>query len=53
MKRYVRLFLCLCAMMIATAAVGQTAKYQDLYKVKKKDTIYGIAKKYNLSLIHI
>lgn len=50
MKRYVRLFLCLCAMMIATAAVGQTAKYQDLYKVKKKDTIYGIAKKYNISI---
>ena len=25
-------------------------KYQDLYKVKKKDTIYGIAKKYNITI---
>lgn len=37
-------------MMIATATVGQTVKYQDIYRVKKKDTIYGIAKKYNITI---
>ena len=50
MKRHTRLFLCLCAMLVATASAGQTVKYQDLYKVKKKDTVYGIAKKYNITI---
>lgn len=50
MKRHARLFLGLCAMLIATASAGQTVKYQDLYKVKKKDTVYGIAKKYNITI---
>lgn len=50
MKRYIRLFLCLCAVLVAMASVGQTTKYQDLYKVKKKDTIYGISKKYNITI---
>ena len=50
MTRYIRLFLCLCALVLATAAAGQTTKWQDLYKVKKKDTIYGIAKKFNITI---
>ena len=50
MKRNIRLFLCLCALVFAAAVSAQTMKYQDLYKVKKKDTIYGIAKKYNITL---
>ena len=50
MKSNIRLFLCLCALMFAAAVSAQTMKYQDLYKVKKKDTIYGIAKKYNITI---
>ena len=50
MKRLSKLVLGLCAMMIATATVGQTIKYQEIYRVKKKDTIYGIAKKYNITI---
>lgn len=50
MKRYVRFFLCLCAMFVAMVASAQTVRYQDLYTVKKKDTIYGIAKKYNITI---
>lgn len=50
MKRNIRLFLCLCALVFAAAVSAQTMKYQDLYKVKKKDTIYGIAKKYNITI---
>ena len=50
MKRNIRLFLCLCALVFAAAVSAQTMKYQDLYKVKKKDTIYGIAKKYNIAI---
>lgn len=37
-------------MAVAVAAAGQTMKYQDIYTVKKKDTIYGIAKKYNITI---
>lgn len=43
MKRNIRLFLCLCALVFAAAVSAQTMKYQDLYKVKKKDTISGLA----------
>ena len=50
MKRNIRLFLCLCALVFVAAVSAQTMKYQDLYKVKKKDTIYGIAKKYNITI---
>ncbi len=32
------------------ATTAQTAKWQDLYKVKKKDTIYGISRKYNITV---
>jgi len=34
----------------ATMTVAQTTKWRDMYKVKKKDTIFGIAKKYNISI---
>lgn len=50
MKRYLRLLLCVCAAVLVAMASAQTVKYQDLYKVKKKDTIYGIAKKYNITI---
>ena len=50
MKRYVRFFFCLCVMLAAMVATAQTTRYQDLYTVKKKDTIYGIAKKYNITI---
>ena len=50
MTRYFRLILCLCALMLTAAMSAQTIKWQELYKVKKKDTIYGIAKKYNITI---
>ena len=50
MRRYFKLILCFLALMVATAVAGQTIKWQELYKVKKKDTIYGIAKKYNITI---
>lgn len=50
MTRFIRIILCLCAFAIANMSVAQTQKWQDLYKVKKKDTIYGIAKKYDITI---
>lgn len=37
-------------MAIAVIAKGQTLKYQDVYRVKSQDTMYGIAKKYNITI---
>jgi len=40
----------LLVLFISTCAYAQINKWQDLYKVKKKDTIFGIAKKYSLTI---
>lgn len=51
MRKLVKyLFVCLGFLAVSAMAAAQTAKWQDLYKVKKKDTIYGIAKKYDISI---
>lgn len=50
MKRLLQVLMCLAVMAMSTMAYAQTVKWQDLYTVKKKDTIYGIAKKYNISI---
>lgn len=47
-KLYRYLLLALVCCLTATA-VAQTTKWREMYKVKKKDTIYGIAKKYDLT----
>lgn len=45
-KRLLLFFL----LSIAAIAYAQTPKWQDLYKVKKKDTVYGIAHKYGITV---
>lgn len=50
MKRIVKLLLCVCLMMLATIATAQTVKWQEIYRVKKSDTIYGIAKRFNITI---
>ena len=44
------LFTFLCIFFLSLDVTAQTAKWQDLYKVKKKDTIYGISRKYNITI---
>ena len=46
--RYVVLALAL--VMLNAAAFAQTTKWRDIYTVKKKDTIFGIANSYGLTL---
>lgn len=41
------LLLVVCCLGLAVAA--QVPQWRDVYKVKKKDTVYGIAKKYGLT----
>lgn len=50
MKRLIRFLFLFCALFLASSLVAQNAKWQDLYKVKKKDTIYGIAQKFGITI---
>lgn len=45
--RYIFLSLVL---LWGSVALAQTTKWRDIYKVKKKDTLFGIARQYGLSL---
>lgn len=47
MKRYFFYALFLISSLVSFA---QTSQWQDIYKVKKKDTLYGISKKYNITV---
>lgn len=40
----------LLLLLVCCGIAAQTTKWRDIYKVKKKDTIFGIAKKYDLSV---
>lgn len=37
-------------MLLSGSVLAQTTKWRDIYTVKKKDTVFGIANKYGLSL---
>lgn len=47
MKRY---FLYTFFLILSLASFAQADQWQDIYKVKKKDTLYGISKKYNITV---
>ena len=49
MRRFFRYCLFSCFFLLPALSFGQTTKWQDIYKVKKKDTVYGIAKTYNIT----
>lgn len=50
MKISIRFLLILLATLFCIQGIGQTQQWRDKYKVKKKDTLYGIAKQYNISV---
>jgi murein DD-endopeptidase MepM/ murein hydrolase activator NlpD len=48
-----KLFSCLLmalALCLTTEALAQSNKWRDIYKAKKKDTIFGIANKYDITI---
>lgn len=48
-----RLFGCLAMafmLLLSATMTAQTTGWQDIYSVKKKDTVYGIAKKYGITV---
>lgn len=50
MRRFKRYFLVVVGLMLSVSIFAQTTKWRDIYTVKKKDTIFGIANSYGLSL---
>ena len=50
MRRKMRYFLMVIGLMLSIGIFAQTTKWRDIYTVKKKDTVFGIANKYGLSL---
>lgn len=53
MRRNLRYFLLFLGMMLSISVFAQSIKWRDIYTVKKKDTVFGIAKKYGLSLVEL
>lgn len=50
MKHAFRHLLLMLMLALTVGAEAQVNKWRDIYKVKKKDTVFGIAKKFDLSL---
>lgn len=50
MRHVSRLILLFLALTIAASTYAQVNKWQDIYKVKKKDTLFGITRKYGITL---
>ena len=49
-KTILRYFLLLVLVLAGVTAVAQTANWKDVYKAKKKDTVFGIARKYGITI---
>lgn len=50
MRHFLRYLFAFVFLTFVASALAQTTKWRDMYQVKKKDTIFGIAKKYDLTL---
>ena len=50
MRRILRYCTLVLGLMLSVSVFAQTIKWRDIYTVKKKDTVFGIANKYKLSL---
>lgn len=50
MKHLIKYLLLAVSLFLSAAMMAQTTKWQDIYKVKKKDTIFGIARKYAIPI---
>lgn len=50
MTRFLRSIVVALLLCLTAGAAAQTTKWRDMYKVKKKDTIFGIARQYGISI---
>ena len=53
MKYILRYFLTLIFISCISWSFAQTKTWREIYKVKKKDTIFGIARKYDISIMEL
>ena len=53
MKYCSKCLLLLFFLSLGISGMAQSNKWRDIYKVKKKDTLFGIAKKYEISLVDL
>ena len=49
-KAILRYLFMLFAVFVCTTVMAQNLKWRDMYQVKKKDTIFGIAKNFGLTV---
>ena len=50
MRHYFRHIALAFACMLSLSTLAQTTQWRDIYTAKKKDTIFGIARKYNITV---
>lgn len=50
MRKFLSVILLVVSVLFALQATAQTSNVREKYKVKKQDTLYGIAKKYDISV---
>lgn len=50
MRKFLSVILLVVSVLFALEASAQTSNVREKYKVKKQDTLYGIAKKYEISV---
>ena len=50
MRQKMRYFIMILGLMLSLGIFAQTTKWRDIYTVKKKDTVFGIANMYGLTL---
>ena len=50
MSHISRSFLCVFLLLLSMDSFAQVNKWRDIYAAKKQDTVFGIAKKYGLSV---
>ncbi|MGI6231473.1 MAG: LysM peptidoglycan-binding domain-containing protein [Prevotella sp.] len=50
MRKTIKSLVALSVLCLSMGAQAQVGNWRDMYKVKKKDTIFGIAKKYGLTV---
>ncbi len=50
MRKVLRYFMFALLIGFASSTLAQVNKWRDMYKVKKKDTIFGIAKQYGITI---
>ena len=50
MRKCFKIFTIMLAMMFSVTVMAQTQPYREMHKVKKKETLFGIAQKYGITV---